>query len=250
MVPGGVVLFTSPDAQTWTRAPGIVHAGLQSLGLSVRANGDLWVTGLDFSKRATLWERYIAGPPVRGLIFDGEDWEEEAWEIDDDETPNFIDPQWFGDEVWYVMRPGKDGDPALDGANNRIRSAPPAQERLALATVTDPSPVEFQGQRSVFLTTRGNQVEQWAGEPLRQIARWPGVTVPFATVVGEELWLLAQQNLRGKRQPVVARSRDGRTWSRFSPMIPWDSVESCTSPVMGPNPKGGYVLLCAEEKKR
>ncbi len=250
IVAGGVVLYTSPDAVTWTRVPGTVHGAMQSLGLSVRPNGDLWVSALDFGRRATIWERYVAGPPARGLVFDGEDWREEAWGIDDDETPNFIDPQWLGDELWYVSRQGRDGDPAIDGATNRIRSSPPARDRFVRPHVTDPSPVIFQGALHVFLTAEGRQVEQWSGEPLVKVGQWPGVTVPFATVVGEELWLLVQMTIQGKRHPAVAKSRDGRRYSSFAPMIPPDSVDNCTSPVMGPHPKGGFVLLCTEERDR
>lgn len=243
----GVVLYTSPDGTAWARVPGTVHPSLQSLGLSVRPGGDVWVTGLDFHGRATLWERFVAGPPVRGMVFDGTSWRDQTWSVDDDDTVNFVDPQWLGDELWYVARPGKAGDPAMDGAQNTVRSAPPAVERLALPRVTDPSPVTFRGALHLFVTVEGRRIEQWTGDPLRSVQSWTNATVPFATVVGDELWLIAQQGLRQKRQPVVARSGDGVSWSDFTPMIPWDSAESCTSPVMGAHPGGGLLLLCVEE---
>lgn len=238
--------FTSADGGSWTRQPGYAHAGLQSLGLSVRPDGELWLTGMNFRGRAGWLEKYVTGPPVRGARFSGEGWAEAEWEVDDDATVNFIDPQWLGDELWYVSRPGQSGDPAQDGAHNTVRSSPPPKERIKVATVTDPSPVYFRGALYLFVTTGANRVELWGGAPLARVQEWREVTVPFATVVGDELWLLGQR-LAGPRQPMLARSRDGRTWSAFVPMLPADSVGSCTSPVMGPHPGGGYVLLCVEE---
>ncbi len=247
--PRGVVLHTSADARTWTRVPGYVDAHLETLGLSVRPDGTLWVTGLVFGLRPGLWEQYISGPPVRGLTFDGDAWRPQEWWVSDPGVVNYIDPQWLDDELWFVSRPGRGGDPAEHGANNTVRSTPPPTERLALASVTDPSPARFKGELLLFLTAAG-QVQLWAGEPLRLRRSWKGVTVPYAVAVGDELWLYAQAAGPRGRRPVVSRSTDGHAWSGFDEVLPASTEGSCTSPVMGPHPKGGWLLLCVEESQR
>ncbi len=241
--PLGVAWFTSADGARWERQPGYAHDGLQSLGLRVGPAGALEVCGLNFRGRAAWWERFT-GPPLHGATFDGAAWSPTTWSVSDPETTNYIDPQWLDDELWYIARAGTHGDPALDGGSNRVRSSPPPQDRLALAGATDPSPVRFAGQLHLFLTTGGRRVEHWAGEPLARVATWDEVTVPFATVIADELWLVAQR-ATPPRTPVVSRSTDGRSWSPFVPVV--ETARACTSPVVGPHPRGGLVLLCVEE---
>jgi hypothetical protein len=165
--------------------------------------------------------------------------------VEDDEARQYIDPQPFLGEMWYIYRPGEEGDPAEMGQHNEVRVEGRTWQRLPHAT--DPSPVRFGGQDMVFLTTSGRQIEQWSMDPPQRLQSWGGVTVPFAAEVQGELWLLAQQDQGGRRQPVVARSSDGRSFSSFRPVLDRDSVGSCTSPVLGPHPAGGWVLLCVEE---
>ena len=246
--PTHVLRFTSPDGQTWTRDPTPVRDGLVSLGLAVEEDGELRLTGLDHLGKASWWEQHVSGPQVSGMTsFDGATWTEAEWAIDDDEAPAKIDPQWAGEELWYVAFEGS-GDPVAAGNQTRIRSSPPARTRAEGEGYADPSPVRFHESELLFVTAHPLQVVQLAGDPLTVVQTWGGVSVPFATVIGEELWLLAQQNVGGHRQPVLARSLDGRHFTPFRPLLGTASVGDCTSPVLGPTPTG-LVLLCVEEPR-
>lgn len=250
MGPTSVVWFTSTNGRDWVRQSEKLTDKFQSLGLSVRADGSLWLSGLDQSGLATPEEQAL-GPRPEGFIGRDGVWERTTWaDVHDPDALQYIDPQWFGDELWYLSRK-MGGDPKLGGGKNEIRSiapgAPGATIHYSEAGIADPSPVTFQGQRYVFLTGQPSGIVQMGSDPLKEIQRWPAVTVPFALTVEDELWLLGQHNVHGKRQPVVIKSRDGRTWSgQFEPMLPSESVGNCTSPVMGPW-LDGWVLLCVDE---
>ena len=239
-----LVAFTSPDARVWTLQPGVLAEGLSTLGLSVREDGEIWVTGVDHLHPLGFFERR-GGPKVRGLRYTGEAWEPHTWSLEGPEEADIIDPQWFGDELWYVAWEGE-GDPAHHQQPNQIRSLPGPVSRYEAKGLVDPTPVEFRGQSYLFANIWGRGVIQLAGDPYQELHCWPDVTVPFVTVVRDELWLLAQKELGPKRQPVVSRSKDGRGWTEFEAMIPWEAVGSCTSPVMAPW-EDGWILLCVVE---
>lgn len=240
--------FTSRDAQTWAEGPGPLAEKLASLGLSERPDGALWVSALDHGGRAGPLDRWLGAPEVAGLVWDGQSWSRDSWTVEDPEAVAFIDPQWLGEELWYLARVGTHGDPALDTRPVAVRSAPPGVTRYAAPQIADPSPLWFRGQLLVFLTEGHSAVVQLAGEPLAVVGRFPGVSVPFALEVDGELWLLAQQLRDGRRQPVRARSPDGRSFGPFEPLLPPDAVGDCTSPVLGRS-GGTWHLLCVEEPR-
>lgn len=71
--------FTSEDGgETWALFPDVMAHGIDSLGLSVREDGALWVTGHDHATEPPPWERWL-GPKVRGLQFDGSRWARKDW---------------------------------------------------------------------------------------------------------------------------------------------------------------------------
>ncbi len=244
-----VLGFTSPDAQTWTPAPAPIAEQFVSLGLWAKGD-ELWVSGLDMAGMKSAWDRgpwdRLLGRKIRGLVYRDGGWEETSWRIRDGDTPEFIDPQWHDGALWYIAREGGFGDPVSAGRRNRVRSSDGPTDHYEAVGVADPSPVTFHGERYVFVTEHPGRIVQLGGDPLQTIQHWPGYSVPFATVVGDELWLLAQGNVNGRRQPVVRRSVDGRRFSSWTPMLPWDAVRNCTSPVMGPA-EVGWVLLCVDE---
>jgi hypothetical protein len=245
--PTKVTWFTSPDGLGWTQQPDVLAEHFVSLGLSVRDDGALWVTGIDQSGAERSWfDRTFGSPTAGGLVFDGATWTRTTWSVDAD-APALLDPQWLGDTLWFVGRAGGPGDPA-EARQVRIQSAPPDITWLTGDGITDPSPIHFHEELHLFVSERDHGVVHHVGQPLQQVQRWNGVQVPSAVVVGDELWLVAQKRIRARRQPVVARSADGRTFSRFEPLLPDGAVEHCTSPVVGPNPAGGLVLLCVEER--
>ena len=251
MGPTSVAWFTSPDGRSWTRQSDDMATKFVSLGLSQRADGSLWLSGIDQSGLASAAEQE-QGPVPSGFIGTDGGWTKTEWpQVRDPNALEYIDPQWSGDRLWYLSRKGG-GDPKLGGGKNEIRSAPEVQVHYSEAGIADPSPVEFQGQRFVFITGQPSGIVQLGestgrASTLSEIRRWPAVTVPFAVVVGDELWLLGQHNMNGKRQPVVRRSSDGQNWpGEWQPMLPPNSVGNCTSPVMGPW-LDGYVLLCVDE---
>ncbi len=246
--PTKVVWWTSPDAITWTRQPGVLAEHFVSLGLSVRKDGALWVAGIDQSGGGSSgwWDR-IRGPSAGGLVFDGDAWSRETFRVRGADAPALLDPQWSGEELFFAAREGRGGDPAEAGVV-RIRSAPPGRDWLEGPGITDPSAVVFGGQLHLFVSVLGRGVVHHAGEPLREVQAWGRVQVPQAVVVEDQLWVVAQARIQARRQPVLARSLDGRTFSAWEPLLPEGQIEHCTSPVLGPSPSGGFVLLCVAEQ--
>ena len=245
MGPTSVAWFTSADGHSWTRQSDDLTDKFVSLGLSVRSDGSLWLSGIDQSGLASA-EEQETGPRPEGFIGKDGVWTRTRWEeIHDADVAQYIDPQWFGDSLWYISRKGG-GDPA-HGGRNEVRSSPPGTVHYSAPGIADPSPVEFKGERYVFITGQTGSIIQLGGAPLQELGHWAAVTVPFATVIGSELWLFGQHNVGGKRQPVLRRSLDGRTWpGEWQPVLPADSVGNCTSPVMGPWGEG-FALLCVDE---
>lgn len=249
MGPTRVWAFHSTDGTRWSQQAEPVAEGLVSLGLAVADDGELWLSGLDHTGVASWWERNVTGPPVAGLRSrDGRTWEATSWSFDDEVDGAAVDPQWFEGSLWYVHHQGT-GDPVASGIPNDVRAVPPGAVQLSAVGLADPSPVRFGGELLVFATVYPHAVKGYAGEPLAQFTSMAGLTVPFATVVGDELWLLAQRNVSGGRRPVLARSTDGRSFGKASPIdLGAAAPRSCTSPVLGPTPDG-FVLLCVEETK-
>lgn len=240
-----VALFTSPDGQTWTRQDNLTEQ-LVSLGMWQQEDGALWVTGLDMSGKRSWWERLVQGHSVRGLIYEDGTWTETRWSVRGSDAAEFIDPQWHEGALWYIDRTGEHGDPVSPQSVNTVASSPPLTRWFTDAGIADPNPVRFNGALHVFLTQHPARILHLAGDPLVEVGHWGGYSVPSALVVGDELWVLAQGNIRGRRQPMLRKSRDGKRWGEWTPVIPWDAIRHCTSPVMAPVPEG-WVLLCVEE---
>ena len=244
--PSHVYAFTSTDLVRWTAQPEPVAEKLESLGLTVRPDGELWLTGLDMGGKHSPVRAKILGPALFGRRFDGERWVQETWWFKDADAVAFIDPQMFEDSLWYVSRKGTHGDPAKDSQPNDIRSTPPAQTRLSGVGLVDPSPVRFRGALLLFVTDGHNQVSLFSGEPLQKVQTFNNLSVPFPFVHNDTLYLVAQRPLNGRRQPVMAQSTDGVQFSEFIPLLSPDQARTCTSPVIGPL-NGGWILLCVDE---
>ena len=192
---------------------------------------------------------------------DGERWSSRVWRIKQVSAPGVIDPQWLGDQLWFYAVEGQGGDPASRGGKHRICSTPPQRVRATMDGIADPSPVRFGGQLHLFVTQLPQRVIQLSGDPLREVRRFDGVEVPFAYVHAGRLHLLAQRAGGGAREPLLASSADGRSWSAFAAVLPPGEVgparppgqrgprplASCTSPVMG-RLNGAWLLLCVEER--
>ena len=228
-----LVPFTSPDGVTWTRGEPM-RQKVASLGMSVRDDGALWVTFLDHQGEAG-WRERLFGAPVAGMVWDGE-WTEQTWSKSDSEAPALVDPQWFEDELFYVAFAGT-GDPAE--GKTRIRSSD-GITWLDGQGFADPMPVRFEGAMNLFVTRHPGQVAQYAGDPLVEVQTFQA-TVPYALVVDDALWLVAQRGPR--RTPQRTIYRDGR-WSGWDELV---DAPHCTSPVLGPMRDQGWVLLCVEE---
>ena len=244
-------VFVSTDkGRTWSLDPTPLARGFDSLGLTVRPDGSLWMTGLDHVDEPPWWE-YHTGPRVRGMVWEpGGQWSRTWWWPDVGDTRSVIDPQWFKDELWFVSRPQvAPGDPADVDEETTLRVAPGGRSLYSARGLADPSPVELNGERHVFVTQLGRGVVHLAGDPLTPQRTFSRVTVPYATVMDGELWLIAQTMVNGRRYPVLARSRDARQWTDWAPMLPTlpDGPQTCTSPVVGPK-DGGLVLLCVDER--
>jgi hypothetical protein len=246
-------LFTSPDFTEWTHQ-GPVSWGITSLGLHKRKDGKLAITCIQEVRPPTWWEQ--RSPKVYGYIYDGETFTATEWDITDEGSSIYIDPQLFEEQMWYISPSGYTGDPAKAPATP-IRSSEPGIERYKAPKIADPSPVRFNKELHVFATQNGSIVHL-IDKPLRPIALSPetnshfnGSTVPFATFYGESLMLVAQRHINGRRIPVYSLSSDGNNWGNWVPLanIP-QNIPACSSPVVGENPKGGWIMLCIEEKRK
>ncbi len=241
--------FVSTDkGKTWSLRPEVFARGFDSLGLREHADS-IELTGLDHAEEPPWWEWYT-GPRVRCLevAADGTTSRATQW-VDTGDTRSLVDPQWFGDQLWFASRPtAVSGDPANSGDRTTIRVAPGGAIVYSAHGLADPSPVTFHGQRYVFATQIGRGVVQLANDPLREMRAWTSLTVPFATVVDDELWLLAQTVIQGRRYPVLSRSRDGQNWSTPAPMLPMlpNGPATCTSPVLGRLAETWW-LFCVDE---
>ena len=246
--------FRSANLKDWEHQ-GIIAWGVASLGLAIDEDQSLLITAIQ-EVRPPTWLETKTDPPVRGYKFDGTTWEPKSWKVDDTQTRAYIDPQIFNGQIWYISPSGQSGDPAQKKSLMPIRSSNPGTERYLGYGLADPSPVIFQNQLHLF-ATQDMHIIHAKGNPLRGVMTHPGkndifnhASVPFAMTVGEELWLVAQGNINGRRIPVLAKTQDALHWTRWIPIgdIP-KSIKNCTSPVLGPDPKGGWLLLCIEEKR-
>ena len=244
--------FSSSDLKNWTHQ-GAVAWGVTSLGLHQQED-KLAITCIQEVRPPTWWEQQ--SPKVYGYLFDGETFTPSSWSIDDSETKAFIDPQYFEGKMWYISPTGYTGDPAL-APNIPIRSESPGLERYSASRLADPSPLRFQDELYVFASHNAGII-QLEGNPLQPAHSTPernqhfnGVTVPFATEIAGEVWLLAQKQFDNRRLPVYSRSPDLKRWTHWKQLAPIPlHIEACSSPVMGENPKGGWVMFCIEEKQR
>lgn len=242
----------------WVRAAAPLAAGVSSLGLS-EEGGRLALTALP-QRPPTALEELRKKLVVRGFLAeagltraragDPGAWAPTTWPVDDPDSVSTIDPQRLEGQSWYYAALGRQGDPARAGGDHALRSSPPPRERLRAPGLADPSPVRFHGELLLFATAHPEAVVEAAGDPLAEIGRFSGVTVPFAREIpgpgGTELLLLAQAVVAGRRQPVRSLSADGRSWSPWAPVLDPAPPGSCTSPVIGPL-SDGWMLACVEE---
>ncbi len=252
--------FTSPERKVWTRQARPVAHGFSSLGLSVGSAGEVVVIGLPHGVPPTWWEELFPALRVFGITsVDGKRWTPRTWRPEGVTSDGIIDPQWLGDELWYFAVDGKTGDPALQPGDHHLCSTPPPKNRVSGPGLADPSPVRFKGALHLFATFHPRQVVHYAGQPLAEVRRFPGMDVPYAFVADGRLWLLTQDMRGGPPRPLLASSADGKAWTpfvevlspgEFGPATPGHAarpIKSCTSPVMGPLKAGGWILLCVEE---
>ncbi len=247
-----VLQFASSDARNWRLLPEPAAVGLVSLGWGRGPDGEVRVTGVVPHRAEHPWSRRLLGEPVAGLRWEDGAWARATWRVRAGEDVALLDPQWHGDRLWYMAAEGRGGDPVGPDRRNAIAVSPGGTRVLEGRGLADPAPVDFAGERFLFVTAWPTRVAQFrlppdGGSP-ELLREWAGLSVPFATVVDGELWLLAQATVQGRRLPVVARSDDGRDWSAFTLMVPWTASRACTSPVMGEVEDGEWRLLCVDEQ--
>lgn len=244
--------FTSSDMNSW-EYKGPIAWGITSLGVHQLPDNNLAITCIQEVRPPTWYEQ--RNPKVYGYIFDGAFFTPTSWEIDDTETKSYIDPQWFEGKMWYISPTGYTGDPANAPATP-IRSENPGTTHYAAPKISDPTIVRYQDEVHVFATQNGSLLHL-TGTPLKKIVdaestkQFNGSTVPFAFVVEDNLYLLSQRQMNGKRYPMISKSTGKNRWSPWKPIteLP-ESISACTSPVIGANPLGGWVMMCIEEKRK
>lgn len=253
--PFRVWVYTASSLEgPWRRSSAPLAAGLSSLGLHDEGEGRIALTGLPMGGSPGVFDELFPALRVWGLVSapalnmagaaDPTRWQERTWDLDDPGTVAAIDPQRLEGAFWYYAARGRSGDPALADGPHEIRSSPPATSRASAAGLADPSPVVFHGEQVLFATQHPDAVVRISGGQLRD--RWPGVSVPFAASVGEQLVVLAQAPVGGRRQPVWATSADGSQLSSWTAPLDLGPLQSCTSPVLG-RLVDGWMIACVEE---
>ena len=244
--------FHSEDLNEWEHR-GKVAWGVASLGLAIDSEQHLLLTLIQ-EVRPPSWIEEQLGPPIYGFEYDGETFHPKSWSVEDEATKAYIDPQMFNGQMWYISPSGNSGDPAKRERVTPIRSSNPGQVRLEEKNLADPSPVWFNEELHLF-ASKDLHIYHAKGTPLKMVPVHPKMndiyykaSVPFALNVDDELWLIAQSNVGGKRIPVLSKTKDALFWSPWKPIITLPkSMKNCTSPVLGPDPKGGWSLFCIEE---
>jgi len=226
---------------TWTQDTDPLVQGFDTLGLDEQG-GELRLVGLMHRRKIQPWEPYLP-LRVRGFEGDGETWEQASWTVDDTDVVNFIDPQFLGDVLYFTSRSGGAGDPAK--LPTEIRSSPPPRVWLSGTGLADPSAVIFEEEHHLFVTAPKG-IQHHVGDPPVEEQTFSGFAVPFALVVGEELWLVAQGKSAKGRVPHLARYVGG-AWTAFEPILEPGALKNCTSPVLHVDEAGGGLLICVEE---
>lgn len=256
--PFRVWVFTASSLDgPWSGSDAPLASGLSSLGSHVEEGGALALTGLPMGGEPSLLDELLPRLSVWGLvsapglaIADAarpERWQARTWALEDPGALAAIDPQGADGGFWYYAARGRAGDPAAAEGPHEIRSSPPPTSRWSGAGLADPCPVVFHGEQLLFATVHPDGVLVVAGGA--EVARLHGVTVPFAWVDDEgdgALILLAQAPVGGRRQPVMARSVDGRRFSEWRALLDLGARASCTSPVLG-RLVDGWMIACVEE---
>ena len=243
--------FTSDNMKDWDYQ-GPAAWGVTSLGAHKINDKELGITLIQEVRPPTWWEQQH--PKVYGYSFDGSNFHPTSWTIADPETKSYIDPQMYNGEMWYISPPGYIGDPAK-APSTPIRSSN-GVTHFEAPRISDPSPIYFEGQTHVFATQNGSLVHL-IDNPLRpyidpdEAKHFGGTTVPFAFIHKDELYLVAQRQYDGRRIPMISKYTAAKRWNGWKPItsIP-PSIHACTSPIVAPNPIGGWVMMCIEEKRR
>ena len=247
--------FTSTDLKHWHHH-GIQAWGLSSLGLIKDTNNDLLISCIQEVRPPTR-EEEKEGPPIYGFRFDGNSYQPYRWTINDPTTRAYIDPQPFEKSVWYISPSGLQ-DPARVTTPTPVRRSPEQITELAYPGITDPSPVRYKGRRLLFATHQMHIV-QFEGDraPMKEAhlttettQHFAQATVAYATVIDKYLVLVAQVIDNGRKIPALSYSTDALSWSRWERIDMPRTLNSCTSPVLGPHPNGGWILFCIEERFR
>jgi hypothetical protein len=145
----------------------------------------------------------------------------------------------MGVTLWYYGVPGNQHADPMNRGNHEIHTATLQGDNfvangmlLRAHGLGDPAPISYRGRDLLFATTEAAQTSAvFAGEPLRQVSRLHGVSVPFAFEVNGQLWLLASKIINGHPIPVRATSNDGVTFSQWEQFLPTGDMEGCSSPV-------------------
>ena len=229
---------------------------MSSLGLGV-VDGELWLTGLCWwpgcGNEVETERRRTEGPLVFGIATrDLNDWRALQWRLKEAGNINPVDPEIrqtdSGIVLWYFGAPGNQH---VDPINRDLHLDPNDRDHHEIHTAVlqgdnfvstglllsgqglgDPAPVSYGGKELLFATTEpARRSGVFTGEPLREVSRFQGVSVPFAFEVNGELWLLASKIINGHPTPVRAKSNDGVTFSPWMQFLPTGDMEGCSSPV-------------------
>ena len=254
--------WESSDFKLWTAVQDSVPHSFSSLGLH-REEGHLVLSGQHRLQRPTREEEDMELLWSQLLHFDGVKWRAEIRPFTADFSAH-ADHQWFEGELWLQSTPPlfREGqydskattgrDPLLQNVLHQIRT--PDRIWLEKKGLADPTPVRFKNELQLFVTQakrNQGQVEAfihhyvYRDDQFTLTRIFSGVSVPYAVVVADELWLLAQRRSRSGPIPMWTKTRDGINWESWSD-VPIDLPKNgCSSPVMG-RLQEKWWIFCSE----
>ena len=260
---GKVRAWYSPDLEHWTPSKTTNIHSFSSLGLH-HEDGRLVLSGQHRLQMPTKEEESMQLLWSQLLHFDGEDWRAEIRPFSSDISAH-ADHQWFEGQLWLQSSPplfradqsqqwntvGR--DPLLQDVEHQIRT----QNRIWLKGkgLGDPTPVRFQDQVHLFVTRAQivrNQVQVCVQhyveqeDDVRLLNEFSGLSVPYATVIDDQLWVLAQRRGRSGSIPVWSRTTDGSSWDDWKAIPIKGYGNNCSSPVLGQLLEKWWIF-CSEE---
>jgi hypothetical protein len=243
-----IIAYKSPNLENWSLVTNVAMPhSFTSLGLH-HENGHMVLTGQHHVQPPTKQEEDMSLTWSQLLHFDEKKWWVEIRHFSYPKITAHADHQWLNDRLWfYAPEPSKNPhtDPILFEGAHRILSTNPNKLQLSLPYIGDPSPVEFQKEIHLFLSsiqpsTMSSSIEYYRQKTPRSKyelqKRFLGYSNPFAFTNNQNIYLFMQ-----KQNSISYTIADDHSWSDIKKL----PNLNCENPVVGKG-KQGWWLFCVK----